>query len=115
MSGFDPNEDSLILSQDAAYVATFMEITEEPWPPETTCVLSFPDLTGVGPYYATINSYGSITTPGGTVYSGGIASFLVPETDTDIVKIPRNTRYRIHLTKNGVPYLWYRGKVERQD
>lgn len=114
MSGFDPNEDSLILSQDAAYVATFMEITDEEWPPGTTCVLSFPTLTGVGPYYAEINPLGTIV-DGGVTYKGGIASFLVPKTDTGASTIARNVPYRIHLTKEDVPYLWYRGKVERQD
>ena len=68
MSGFDPNEDSLILSEDAAYIATFMELTDDPWPEGTTCRLSFPTLPGVGPYYASINLYGSITTIRGTTY-----------------------------------------------
>ena len=112
MSGFDPNEDSLILSEGADYVASFMErgVT---WPEGTMAVLSFPDLEDVGPYNGTVNETATMTVNGSS-FTGGVAAFVIPAADTTAAKIPKGTRYRLHLTKEH-RYLWFRGKVERQD
>ncbi|AWY05211.1 hypothetical protein SEA_MARGARET_31 [Gordonia phage Margaret] len=109
MSGYDPNEESLILSEGADYVQSYTEKGVQ-WPPGSTAVLSFPTLSGVGPFPAIVNE---------TAPKGGTASFKIPKAQTTAATIPRGTPYRLHLTKNtgaaAVTYLWFRGRVERQD
>ncbi|QCW22033.1 hypothetical protein SEA_YAKULT_29 [Gordonia phage Yakult] len=108
MSGYDPNEESLILSEGADYVQSYTE-KGVPWPEGTTAVLSFPDKA-VGPFTATVNE---------SAPKGGTASFKIPKAQTGAATLPRGTAYRLHLTKGtgstAVTYLWFRGKVERQD
>ncbi|AMS03594.1 hypothetical protein BJD66_gp25 [Gordonia phage Emalyn] len=112
MSGFDPNEDSLILSEGADYVATFVE-RGVVWPAGTTAQIVFHELEDVGPFDATITLEGSITSNGQTV-TGGMASFVIPKTSTGVATLPKGAKYRLMLTKEHT-YCWFRGKVERQD
>ncbi|QDP45191.1 hypothetical protein PP993_gp29 [Gordonia phage Mayweather] len=104
--GYDPNEETLILSEGSEFVTSLTERGVQ-WPTGTTCTLEFIEPpTPVGPYTATVNE---------TAAAGGTASFLIPRTDTTAAKLPKKTKWRIYLTKNGVRYLWFRGQVERQD
>ena len=113
MSGFDPNEDSLILSEGADYVATFVE-QGVVWPPGTTAQIIFPELTGVGPFDADVTLNGSITDESGQTITGGMASFIIPKASTGAATIPKGTKYRLMLSK-AQTYCWFRGKTERQD
>ncbi|WNN94160.1 hypothetical protein SEA_ELINAL_29 [Gordonia phage Elinal] len=103
--GYDPNEESIVLSEGADFVVSLTEKGVQ-WPDGTTCTLTFIEpATPVGPYTAVVNE---------TATAGGTASFVIPKTDTTAAKLPKGTKYRIHLTKDRT-YLWFRGKVERQD
>lgn len=113
MSGFDPNEDSLILSEGADYVATFVE-RGVVWPEGTTATILFPSLEDVGPFEATVTLNGSITTKEGQTVTGGMASFVISKASTGVATIPARTKYRLMLDK-GHTYCWFRGTVERQD
>ncbi|WGH21034.1 hypothetical protein SEA_AZIRA_28 [Gordonia phage Azira] len=113
MSGFDPNEDSLILSEGADYVATFVE-GGVPWPTGTTAQIIFPELEDVGPFDATVTLNGSIVTQDGQTVTGGMAAFVIPKASTGVDTIPKGTRYRLMLSKEHT-YCWFRGKTERQD
>lgn len=113
MSGFDPNEDSIILSEGADYVATFVE-QGVVWPPGTTAQIIFPDLEGVGPFEATVTLDGSIFNQSGQVVAGGMAAFVIPKVSTGADTIPKGSKYRLMLSKEHT-YCWFRGKVERQD
>lgn len=113
MSGFDPNEDNLILSEGADYVATFVE-RGVVWPSGTTAQIIFPGLEDVGPFDAAVTLNGSITTQDGQTVTGGLAAFVIPKTSTGVATLPKNTKYRLMLSKEHT-YCWFRGKVERQD
>lgn len=113
MSGFDPNEDNLILSEGADYVATFVE-RGVVWPAGTTATILFPSLEDVGPFEATVTLNGSITTKEGQTVTGSMAAFVIPKTTTGVAILPKNTKYRLMLSKEHT-YCWFRGKVERQD
>lgn len=102
--GFDPNEDTLLLSEGAEFVCSFTEDGVQ-WPEGTECTLEFPTLVGVGPYTAVVNE---------TAPEGGTASFVIPRVDTTSAKIPAKTPYRVYLAKDH-RYLWFRGKVVRED
>ncbi|QOP64399.1 hypothetical protein SEA_ORLA_30 [Gordonia phage Orla] len=104
MAGFNPNEDNLILSSGADFVATYVERGAE-WPDGTTVTMSFPTLTGVGPYIGQ-----------NVIHARGAAAAVrIPRTDTTPAKMPARTPYTLHLEKSGTRYLWFRGRVERQD
>lgn len=112
MSGFNPNEDSLVLSEGADYVATFVE-RGVVWPEGTTATILFPSLENVEPFEAIVTPNGSIIADGRTI-TGGIAFFVIPKEITGKTTIPARTRYRLMLSR-GYTYCWFRGTVERQD
>ncbi|QXN74239.1 hypothetical protein SEA_CAFASSO_24 [Gordonia phage Cafasso] len=112
MAGFDPNEDTLILSEGADFVATFIEVGVT-WPADVTCTLSFPTLPGIEPIEAECSQSQTITV-NGKDYTGGAATVVIPRTLTGAASIADRTRWRLHLDK-GYRYLWFRGPVERED
>ncbi|XAO35457.1 hypothetical protein SEA_MORGANA_23 [Gordonia phage Morgana] len=112
MAGFDPNEDTLILSEGADFVATFIEVGVT-WPEGTTCTLSFPTLPGIEPIAADCTPSQTITV-NGKDYTGGAALVVIPKALTGNASIPDRVRWRLHLDK-GYTYLWFRGTVERED
>lgn len=100
--GYEPNVGELILSEGADWVCSFQESGGLEWPVGTTCVLEFPELTGVGPYSATVTE------------STSTAVFLLQETETTEENIPSGTLFRIYLHKTN-DFLWFRGKVKRYE
>lgn len=103
--GYEPNRGNLILSEDADFVCSLQEVDGDvpvEWPEGTTCVMSFPELDGVGPFSATVSE------------ETGTASFVLDKTVTVAEDIPQHTPFHIHLIKEN-EFLWFHGKVDRKE
>ncbi len=99
--GYEPNDGQLILSEGADWVCSLQE-TDTTWPDGTTCRLEFPDLTGVGPFSATVTE------------ETATASFVLQESVTTADNIPGGERFWIYLVKEN-DFLWFKGKVKRDE
>lgn len=104
--GYEPNQGNLVLSDSADFICSLTE-DGTTWPTGSTCRVEFPDLSGIGPYTATVD----VTT--------ATASFDLDKTVTTDVLIPSGTRFRIYLVKgtggSASDFLWFFGKVKREE
>lgn len=101
--GYSPNVATLVLSEGADWVCTLQE-ENTTWPTGTTCRIEFPELSGVGPYTATVT------------LATATAVFLLDKADTTADDIPSGSLFRIYLVKGTTAdYLWFHGKVKRKE
>lgn len=103
--GYVPNRGDLVLSEGADFVCSLQEVdngTPVVWPDGTTCRMEFPELTGIGPFNATVSE------------ETGTASFVLDKTVTVGEDILDKTPFHIYLVKEN-EFLWFQGKVDRQE
>ncbi len=104
--GYEPNKGNLILSDGADFICTLTE-SGTTWTTGSTCRIEFPDLTGIGPYSATVD------------VSTATAAFSLDKSVTTDDLIPAGTRFHIYLVKgtgsDAADFLWFNGKVKREE
>lgn len=99
--GYESNTGQLLLSEGADFICTLQE-EGATWPALSTCRLEFPDLSGIGPYSATV-TVGTAT-----------AVFNLDKTVTTAALIPGGSHFRIYLVKGTTAdFLWFHGNVKR--